>query len=192
MILLLPLFLFLQPPPSLADDLTGQVLTLKRVYVDKFSGPDSSAQLRDMLIASLQRARIFVITENPERADAVLRGSGEDLIFTDTFQSGESLGADAGLSLGRGTSSRSRDSASLRAGVRESENTRIAERKHEASLSIRLVNKDGDVIWSTTQESQGAKFRSAGADVADKATRQLLDDMQKARTHPLDTRSPRD
>lgn len=179
MILFLSALCLLQPP--VAEDLTGQVLQVKRVYVDKFGGPESAAQIRDMLISSLQRARLFIITENPERADAVLRGSGEDLIFTDTFQSGDSIGADAGLSLGRGTTSRTRDSASLRAGVRESDNTRIVERKHEASLSIRLVNKDGDVIWSTTQESQGAKFRSASADVAEKATRQLVQDLEKAR-----------
>jgi len=36
------------------------------------------------------------------------------------------------------------------------------------------VNKDGDVIWSTTQESLGGRFRGASADVADKITRQLL------------------
>ena len=29
------------------------------------------------------------------------------------------------------------------------------------------VNKDGDVIWSTTQESLGAKFRGASADVGE-------------------------
>jgi len=43
------------------------------------------------------------------------------------------------------------------------------------------VNKDGDVIWSTTQESNGAKFRGASADVADKITKQLEADYQRAR-----------
>jgi len=46
---------------------------------------------------------------------------------------------------------------------------------------VRLVNKDGDVIWSTTQESNGAKFRGASADVADKITRQLVSDCEKVR-----------
>jgi hypothetical protein len=58
---------------------------------------------------------------------------------------------------------------------------RIQERKHEASASVRLVNRDGDVIWSTTQESQGAKFRSASADVAEKIARQLSQDLERAR-----------
>jgi len=46
---------------------------------------------------------------------------------------------------------------------------------------VRLVNKDGDVIWSTTQESNGAKFRGASADVADKITRQLTADLDRVR-----------
>lgn len=163
------------------DSIPEQLLGLKRVYVDKFGGSANAAQLRDMIIASLQRARLFIITENPDKADAVLRGSAEDLIYTDVFQSGESIGARANMSVGRGSSTRNRDYASLGAGVNESENSRTQERRHEASASVRVVNREGDVIWSTTQESQGAKFRSASADVADKVSRQLVEDMEKLR-----------
>ena len=46
---------------------------------------------------------------------------------------------------------------------------------------MRLVNKEGDVIWSTTQESLGAKFRGASADVAEKITPQLKEDFERAR-----------
>ena len=69
--------------------------------------------------------------------------------------------------------------ASASVGDRESNTTH--ERKHEALATVRLVNKDGDVIWSTTQESTGAKFRGASADVADRITRQLLADIQRLR-----------
>ena len=134
-----------------------------------------------MIIASLQRTRLFTITENPDKADAVLRGSAEDLIYSDVFQSGESVGARANLSVGRGSSTRNRDYASVGGGVNESESSRIQERRHEASAAVRVVNKEGDVIWSTTQESQGAKFRSASADVADKVARQLVEDMDRLR-----------
>jgi len=34
-----------------------------------------------------------VITETAERADATLRGSAEDLVFTDTFSSSEGINA---------------------------------------------------------------------------------------------------
>ena len=62
-----------------------------------------------------------------------------------------------------------------------SEGRRDAQRRHEASAAVRLVNKDGDVIWSTTQESLGGKFRGASADVADKITRKLTEDLERAR-----------
>jgi N-acetylglutamate synthase/N-acetylornithine aminotransferase len=45
---------------------------------------------------------------------------------------------------------------------------------------VRLVNGDGDVIWTTTQESAGAKFKGASADVADKIAKQLSKDAEKA------------
>ena len=91
------------------------------------------------------------------------------------------MNARVGVSAGRGAASSraGREFGSVQAAVGEQENTRIQERKHEASAAVRLVNRDGDVIWSTIQESQGAKFRSASADVADKITRQLLQDVEK-------------
>lgn len=158
-----------------------RLLRVKRLYVDRFGGGEGAAQIRDMVIASLQRTGLFVITENPERADAVLRGSAEDLVFTDVFQSGESVGARSNASSGRGSSTRNRVYGALGAGVNENESVRIQERKHEASASVRIVARDGDVLWSTTQESQGAKFRSASADVADRITRQLVGDLERLR-----------
>ena len=171
------------PPHPPAADLTRQLLTIQRLYIDKFGGGDSSSQIRDMVIASLQRTKLFVITENPDRADAVLRGSGEDLVFTDTFQTSEGVTARMGISGSNGSSSSlaGRTAGALSGSIGENDSSRIAERKHEASASIRIVNRDGDVIWSTTQESLGAKFRGASADVAEKITRQLLDDYRRAR-----------
>jgi hypothetical protein len=43
------------------------------------------------------------------------------------------------------------------------------------------VNAAGDVLWSTTQESSGAKFKGAMADVADKVVRRLTEETRKAR-----------
>jgi len=48
-------------------------------------------------------------------------------------------------------------------------------------VALRLVNKDGDVIWSMTQESLGGKFLGAAADVADKIAKKLAADVRKAR-----------
>jgi hypothetical protein len=154
-----------------------QLVTVKRVFVDRMGGGEPAAHIRDMIISALQTSGLYLVTENADKADAFLRGSAEDLVFTDTFQSSESL--NARVQAGDGGSTRSRRYAG--ASVGESESTRIAERKHEAAAAVRLVNRDGDVIWSTTQESLGAKFRGASADVAEKIVRQLKEDYDKAK-----------
>lgn len=187
------------PRPASAN--LAQLLTIRRVYVDRLSGGETAGNMRDMIIASLENSRMFTITENPERADAVLRGSAEDLIFTDSFQYSEGLTARAqtGTSSGSSdsnaigstrTSASTRGSLSLGASLGEEQSGRTAERKHEATAAVRLVNKDGDVIWSTTQESLGGKFRGASADVADKITRQLLMDYERAKRAPSPSFGP--
>src|SRR5688572_11073046 len=156
------------------------LLTIRRIYVDKLSGNESAAQIRDMIINTLQSSKLFVITENLERADAVLKGSADDAVFTDNFQSNESMNARVSLG-GVAPLSYSGRRGSVGLGVGDNESTKISERKHEAMAAVRLVNKEGDVIWTTTQESMGAKFRGASADVADKVVKQLISDIDKAR-----------
>src|SRR5690349_3496329 len=141
------------------EDLSKQLLSVKRVYVDRLTGGETAAQMRDLIIASLHGAKLYVLTENQERADAILRGAAEDLIFTDQFQSSDSVDLRTGVGTGSRASSRTATGVrSLSVGVGDKDSVDIHERKHEAMASVRLVNKDGDVIWSTTQESDGAKF----------------------------------
>jgi hypothetical protein len=173
-----------QPLPRDADLERGklaQLLVIHRVYVDRLNGGETAAQMRDMIISSLERSKLFVITENQDRADAILRGSAEDLVFTDNFSSSEGLNAHGNMGTGSYVSSKNRSTGYAGVTVGENESVHRQERKHEASASVRLVNKDGDVIWSTTQESLGGKFHGASADVADRITRQLLSDFGRAR-----------
>ncbi len=174
-----------QVPAASADlerETLSQLLSVKRVYVDRLTGGETAAQIRDMIISSLQGARLFVLTENPDRADAFLRGSAEDLVFTDVFTASEGINARGGMSTySGGRTAADRRGASASIGIGENDSIHTAERKHESSAAVRLVNKDGDVIWSTTQESIGGKFRGASADVADKITRQLSADFERAR-----------
>jgi hypothetical protein len=180
------------PPPQNPDDLSTQLVAVKRVYVDRMTGGETAAQMRDLLITSFHNSRLFVVTENPERADAILRGAAEDLIFTDAFSSSEGINAHAGGSEagssgtstrfnGAGSGASRSANRSLNLGIGENDSTSTKERKHEAIATVRLVNKDGDVIWSTTQESNGAKFRGASADVAEKITKQLVTDYDRLR-----------
>ena len=154
------------------------LLKICRVFVDRLTGGETAAHIRDMIISSLQNSKLFMITENEERADTFLRGAAEDLIFTDKFSSSDGVNAHATVSDRLSSNSRGRYAS---AGVGDNESTHIEERKHEATAAVRLVTKDGDVIWSTTQESLGGKFRGASADVADKITKKLIADYERAK-----------
>ena len=158
------------------------LLGIRRVYIEQLTGDQSDSQIHDMIINSLQAAGLFVVTEKPDKADALLRGSAEDTVFSDSFQTSEGVNARASVNTGTGASkgiASRRAAASVGVGLNESE--KITERKHEAIAAVRLVDVTGDVIWATTQESLGAKFKGASADVADKIVKQLIADIEKAR-----------
>ena len=189
-VLILILSQLAAPVTPIEQDCLRQLLTVRRVYVDRMSGGETAEQMRDMLIGSLQRSRLFMITENQERADAVLRGSAEDLVFTEQHTSSDGINAHANIgmsrsagSYGNGRYAGGRSSASDNAGIGfgENESMHSVERRHEAMAAVRLINKEGDVIWSTTEESLGAKFRGASADVAEKITGKLAEDYERAR-----------
>ena len=168
------------PAPSAIEEIgMRQLVTVKRVYVDRLTGGETAAQMRDILISSLAGSELFILTENPDRADATLRGAAEDLVFTDVHTSSDGINAHANLSTGRYTSSQRASTAGVSVGENESDHS--TERRHEAIAAVRLVNKDGDVIWSTTQESLGAKYRGASADVAEKITARLKEDFERGR-----------
>jgi hypothetical protein len=168
------------PPPPDGVEAVGlrQLLTIRRVYVDRLTGGETAAQMRDILISSLAGSELFIVTDTAERADITLRGAAEDLVFTDLHTSNDSINARANIGSGKSANQRP---VSAGVGIGESESEHSSERRHEAIAAVRLVNKEGDVIWSTTQESIGAKFRGASADVADKITAKLKEDFERAR-----------
>lgn len=159
-----------------------QLLCIKRIYVDKLDGDETALQMRDMILSALQQLHLFVVTENEERADTFLRGSAKDSAFSDAHSSSDGVNAHLQASGGSSAYKGGSFNKAIGASVGENESNHSVERKHEASAAIRLVNKDGDVIWSSTQESDGSKFKGSMADVADKLTRKLADDIAKART----------
>ena len=113
----------------------------------------------------------------------MLRGAADEKIFKELFSSSSGINARANISTPGLQSSSSRTAGRAAAGlsVGENETQRSEERKHEAIATVRLVNNDGDVIWSTTQESFGGKFKGASADVADKVAKRLAADFTSAR-----------
>ena len=171
---------FAQEPEELQRAQVAKLGAVRTIYVDALNGSNSSAQIRDMLIGSLHRTAVFVITEDAEQADAFLRGSAEDVVFSDYYGGREGLNVRGSVSRSRRESGES-NFGSNSFGIGDSESTTRRERKHEAMAAVRLVLRNGEVIWSTTQESSGAKYRGPGADLAQKVTEELVEATQSAR-----------
>jgi hypothetical protein len=168
-----------QPDEADATDL-GHV---RRIYVDVFTGGESAAQLREQIIGALERSKLFTITEKPDRADAVLKGAAKEEAYTDSFHSSDNADArtQSGTSQGEGYGKyfQEHSSKNTGSGLGDSDSTDITEHRHEARAAVRLVTSNGDVIWSTTQESLGAKFQSASEDVAERVAKQLAADYRR-------------
>src|SRR5207245_2747720 len=113
------------------------------------------------------------------------KGSSQLKIFAEEHSTSDSIGVHAsegtGSSSGASYATRTSTRQNVSAGLTQSESSRIQEHRQEVAASVRLVDSSGDVIWSTTQESAGAKFRGALADAADKVARQLTEETKKAR-----------
>jgi hypothetical protein len=168
-------------PNTGASSSVESLLDVRRIYVGELSGGAQAIALRDLIIASLDSTKLFVLTDNEARADAVLKGAADDKAFTDTFDTYQGMtGRDSLGKTGSALTTRIGSIAGSNA-IGENESHHSRERKHEAYATVRLCNRDGDVLWSTTQESLGAKFRGASADVAAKIAHQIQLDYDRAR-----------
>jgi altronate dehydratase len=166
---------------------------VRRIYIESLGGTPQAVMLRDMIISCIAGSGLFTITETAERSDAIMRGSARDETFVEEHRSSDSI--TAGLHMANSQYSsvrndRTGDSRSRGVNIGQNESMNSAERRHEASASVRLIGPDGDVIWSTTQESLGAKFKSSSADVADKIYKKLAEDLQKARSASMQAGIP--
>lgn len=171
-----------KPVPDLRTELAVKLLNVKRVYVESFGDDEISKSLQAMVINALDESKRFIVTENKEKADAILKGRSVEKTSQEVHATGEStnVAAAAGshsASVSPGGGSAHGGFAAKAMGIDDSKLS--TETINESRLAVRLVSQDGDVIWSTTQESHGAKFKGASADVADKVVKQLLHDLDK-------------
>jgi len=132
-----------------------------------------------MIVSSLVATKRFKVTENRERADAILKGNAVEQTSQEVHAYGDSTSVAAGgggAHVHHGTGS---------AGfwgnhMGTSDSSLNTETINNARVAVRLVDTEGDVIWSTTQESKGAKYKGATADAADKCVKKLVRDLEKA------------
>jgi curli biogenesis system outer membrane secretion channel CsgG len=146
------------PIPGKEVDDSAMLLKVKRIYVESFGDDIISKELQSMIVSALVATKRFKVTENRERADAMLKGVALEKSSQELHAYGESTIA------GRGAIS---------------DSSAHTETVNDAKLSIRLVNPNGDALWTSTQESKGAKYKGSSADVADKCVKQLLRDIEK-------------
>lgn len=136
----------------------AKLKSVRRIYVDSFGESTLATQIQAAVIASLAESKRFLITENKDKADAILRGTALESSSLEYHSNTE-------------------ETATPRAAI--SDSTTSTETVNYARLSVRLVSSDGDVIWATTQESRGAKYKGASADVADKIVKRLLHELER-------------
>ena len=58
-------------PNSGANASVESLLDIRRIYVSPLEGGAQAAALRELIIAGLDSTKLFVLTDNEERADAV-------------------------------------------------------------------------------------------------------------------------
>jgi curli biogenesis system outer membrane secretion channel CsgG len=167
-----------------------ELLKVKRIYVDSFGDDVISKEMQSMIVSALVATKRFKVTENRERADAILKGVALEKSSQEVHAYGEgtAVGGAGGSSSGsvngtfvNGTGSVSGSSSGgfVAHHMATSDSSLNTETVNEARVAVRLVNPDGDVIWTSTQESKGAKYKGSSADVADKCVKQLLRDVEK-------------
>lgn len=170
---------------------------VKRIYVDNFGEDAISRELQAMVVDALVKSKRFVVTENKDKADAIMKGSALEKTSQEFHAIGE--GAGAAVAAGAESGSFSGTAGSISGSHRGAFGARAAtaddaqastETINDARAAVRLVDPDGDVIWTTTQESKFAKYKSSSADVADRIVKQLLRDVERLETNTERTTSP--
>ena len=183
-----------QAPPAPSRDADSDptaLLKVKRIFVDSFGDDPVSKELQSMIVSALVSSKRFKVTENRERADAILKGAALEKTSQELHAYGESTavgaasgGAHAEVNGASGSSS----GGFIARHMGTSDSSVNTETINEARVAVRLVNTDGDVIWTSTQESKGAKYKGSSADAADRCVKQLLKDVEKlesaASAHP--------
>jgi hypothetical protein len=172
------------PPPDKPEphEPGCTLVTVQRVFIDHLGSALGADEIRDILAATLTRHHLFIVTESEDRADAFIRGTASDTVFQEEHESNDSINAHAQASDAHSGYYGGSANKSTGLSIGETEHSRSNERKHEALAAIRLVNRDGDVLWATAQESRGAKFRGPTADVADKVAQELAIEIRRARS----------
>jgi hypothetical protein len=190
------------PPPAAAEvqqvDKSKTLQKVRRIYVDTFGTTEAAQQLQAMLVASVTESKRLTVTEDKTKADAILKGFASEKTSQETHAYGSATavssaggGHSGSISGSNGHVSGSSSGGFHAMGAAIDDSSVNTETIDSAKASVRLVNNDGDVIWTSTQESKGAKYKGASADVADKIVKQLLRDIEKSEKVAVAAETPK-
>lgn len=152
---------------------------LRRLCVEKFAGEEPvAAPVREIAIAALFSLRQFSLTENCARADATLKGAVLERNTRRVRGEGESTGFGAVVGGVSATRANAVGAIAGASGLAD-EQLYSAETGTTASVTLRLVTADGDVLWAYTQDSSGGKTKGAIADAIERAVKQLTRELNR-------------
>ncbi len=188
-----------------------RLVRVRRIYVESFGDDPISKQVQSMVIDSLMKTKRFVVTENRDRADAILKGTAVEKTSQELHAFSESGAASTAVAGGHadhssnvsgsvqgrsvngtgtvngsvhGSSQGSASTYGRSVGAAVEDSQVTTETVDDARISVRLVDSDGDILWTTTQESTGAKYKGASADAADKVAKQLMRELGRIEREP--------
>src|ERR1035438_2815108 len=142
------------PTPSRDTDADpAALLKVKRIFVDSFGDDIISKELQSMIVSSLVATKRFKVTENRERADAILKGVALEKTSQEVHAYGEgtsvggaSGGAHSSISGSGGTISGSSSGGFIARHMGTQDSSVNTETINEARIAVRLVSPGGDVI----------------------------------------------
>jgi len=151
----------------------SQITSSSTICIDKVRGEANIGSVaEDAVSASLLIYKGLKILENCAKAQFIVRGSIVERADVRSRTEAEDTGvASAGISV-------TNNSASGGAlGARGSELISNTETKRSVTLSLKVVNVEGEVVFAGTQDSAPSKNRSAISEASEKLTRLLVKDL---------------
>jgi len=160
-----------------------RLLQIKYICVERFGNDPLGVQAQEMVIARLFEAKRFRLTENCEKADYTLKGSITERSDRTSRSESEGLGftasGSARVTTGSGQN-RESTAASSTARGNDYESLSSSEVKVQAAVTLRVVDREGEILWAASLESTGGKTKGAINDAAERAVRRLLRDIERA------------
>ncbi len=169
-------------PAAVSDSaVDARILQVKRICIGKFGEDALGTQVREMVIARLFEAKKFALldTENCASQDFTIKGSI-------TEQREQSFRSESeGISVGRHALGATGTQNSVTVGeggasVSGHESLSSSQTKEHAVVTLRLVNKEGEILWAISMESTGGKIKGAIGDAAERAVRRFVRDLERA------------